>query len=370
MANKLLSDIISNPRSTVAQARGNLDNSSGTGGFSVASGENGVSISAHFNELLKKKRVGNRTRSPIKELYKPNGGKTYKPLVYPDNLDNSYYMIFNVVERNRPSRKEIGTRRTIRSVVLPIPSELSVGYGVEYTDDSFGSIGGASAGLVGADDIKSGTAGLGEIIGQKISAAKDAFKNRDTDAAVQALGILTPAIATTASTLGAGAIAGLLTAGVTGDGVVSGISFSEGLTINPHMAVLFKGVGFREHAFNYKFIAKNQSESNTIKNIIKVFKYYMHPSYFNGSNLAFQYPDEFEIEFAQAVSDNLYKVGTSVLKSFNVNYNGENTPLFFEDTGAPVSIDIQMQFQETRIMTKDDMDDPDLDTMNEFGDYL
>jgi hypothetical protein len=58
-----------------------------------------------------------------------------------------------------------------------------------------------------------------------------------------------------------------------------------------------------------------------------------------------------------------------VLKSFNVTYNGENTPLFFETTGAPVSIQIQLGFQETKILTKDNLDDLTADdyTIDELG---
>ena len=365
--NKLLTSINGK---TSGQASRTINNEDGRGAFSVATGPDGTSISGNFQQLLQKRKVESKTRSPIKELYRPNGGKVYKPIVFPTDLDNDHYIVFNVVERNRPSRKELGTKRIIRSVVLPIPAELSVEYGVDYTTDNLGVFGGSAAGLVGGADIKNGVAGLGELIGKKVSAATDAFKNRDTDAAVKALAVAAPAVAAGAGAAGFGALAGIFLAGASAPDIISGTSVSEGIAINPHMAVLFKGVNLKEHAFSYRLIARNEKESRLIKNIIRVFKYHMHPSYLSQSNLAFEYPDEFEIEFAQSIADNMYKVGTSVLKSFTVNYNGESTPLFFEDTGAPVVIDLQMSFQETKIMTKDDMDDPNLDTANEFGEYM
>ena len=121
------------------------------------------------------------------------------------------------------------------------------------------------------------------------------------------------------------------------------------------MAVLFKGVDMREHSFNYKFIARNQQESIAIQKIINAYKYHMHPEYAAGS-LAFKYPDEFEISFADAIAGNLYKIGTCVLKTMTVNYNGEGIPLFFDQSGAPVSIEIQLAFQETKIITRGDLD--------------
>ena len=123
------------------------------------------------------------------------------------------------------------------------------------------------------------------------------------------------------------------------------------------MAVMFKGVGFREHEFAYKFIARNMQESEQIKKIINTFKYHMHPDFFAG-NLSFSYPDEFVINFADSISSNLYSIGDCVLKNLNISYNSQGVPLFFEDTGAPVSVEITLQFQEMKIITKSDMDNP------------
>ena len=36
-----------------------------------------------------------------------------------------------------------------------------------------------------------------------------------------------------------------------------------------------------------------------------------------------------------------------------VTYNGENLPIFFENTGAPVSIQITLSFQEVKLQTRD-----------------
>jgi hypothetical protein len=353
-----LKSLVAAGKSVAGQVSGSLENvagAAGKGAFSVSAGPNGISISANFNEIIKNKVRGNRTASQLKSLYIPNGGKVYKPIIYPVDLDDDHYMIFNVMERKRNNRQEKGTTRTIRSIVLPIPLNLSTQYNAEYQNESLGVFGAMAAGRINAADLKSAAGDISNLISSKIQAASDAFKAQDLDAGVRAAGIAGPFAATAAATAGAGAIGGLLALGGTSGGVISGIGVSEGLAINPHMAVLFQGVGFREHSFSYKLLARNITESRRINELISVFKYHMHPNYKIG-NLAFEYPDEFEIDFSSKLQPYMYKIGTCVLKGFTVNYSTEGTNAFY-DSGAPVSLEISMTFQETKIITKDNLDD-------------
>ena len=96
-------------------------------------------------------------------------------------------------------------------------------------------------------------------------------------------------------------------------------------------------------------IAKNKKESDTIRDMIFSFKKAMAPSYTLGDHV-FQYPDQFDITLA--AGNYLFKFGRSVLTQFDVNYTGEGTPAFFEETGAPYSVTLSMSFQETEIVTK------------------
>ena len=99
-------------------------------------------------------------------------------------------------------------------------------------------------------------------------------------------------------------------------------------------------------------------ETSYDSSIIASLKHHMLPGNAIGSRqgsvgLAFEYPDEFEIRFAPSVRSYLYSIGTSVLTGMTINYNGESIPVFYEDTGAPVSISMSLSFQETAIQTKD-----------------
>jgi len=218
--------------------------------------------------------------------------------------------------------------------------------------------------------VSDAVSSLGDMIATRFEQAGNAMKTVDSDAGVftmagqalgadgatKATGMFGPAIAAATGAKVAGGLGSLLALGSSAEGVVAGIGLSEGLALNPHLAVVFNNVGFRSHSFTYKFIARNQEESDAIKRIINTFKYHMHPSYDYGT-IAFKYPDEFEIEFASAIAPYLYDIGTCVLKDVSVNFNGEGTPIFFEGSGAPVSIEIQLSFQETFIYTKERLED-------------
>ena len=347
-----LKSVISTGKSVVGQVSGALEEvagAAGKGGLSVSAGPNGVSISANFNEILKNKVQGNRVVSGIKELYE---NKTGEPtLKYPADLDNEHYMIFSIMTRVRKNRLDTGKRDTFKSIVLPIPSNLTVGQGASYSDTELGAFGAMAAGRVSAEDIKGAGRALSDVIGGAIENATNAFKSGDTDAGVQGAGLIAPAAATAVAGKVGGAIGGLLALGGTAGGVAAGVSVDTGLALNPHLAVVFQGVGFRTHQFTYKFVARNQVESIAIKDIINNFKYAMLPAYEAGS-LAFKYPDEFKIQFSGKMSPYLYDIETCVLENVSVNYNGEGIPLFFENAGAPVSIEMTLTFKETQIFTK------------------
>jgi len=346
-----LKQLTASGKSVVASARGKLESiagAAGQGAFGVSVGKNGVSVSANFNELIEKKKQGNLVRSPLANLF--NNPKIQDQLQFPSTLDNEHYIVFSVIETNRKNREVAPIKRVTRNIILPIPSNLSVSYGAEYENAELGVFGGAAAGQV---DFAGAGGDIGNLISSKIKGAIAGTGSGREE--IMAAG------AAAAATAAAGAVGGgvgaLLAGGAAGGGVAAGIGKREGIAINPHMAVMFKGVGFREHEFSYKFIARNMKESEQIKKIINTFKYHMHPDFFAG-NLAFSYPDEFVINFADGIASNLYSIGDCVLKNFSVNYNSQGVPLFFEDTGAPVSIEITLQFQEMKIVTKSNMDNP------------
>ena len=315
---------------------------------------NGVRISGREHFLRK---IQNRApKGQLADLYR-NKKKTTS-LVFPRDLDDEHYIIINALKRNNQTIKDSkGKKEYLTSFVLPIPGNLQVQYQAQYENQSLGAIGAAAAGRLGGN-----TAGRGvkDIIG-KISSKVSSFGlDSQTAGQVGAIGAAITGVAAGAKL--AGGVGAILGAGGI-DNVFAGVMLEQGLAINPHMAVIFKGVDFRSHVFEYKFIARNQAESDTLKAMISAFSHHMLPGNALGSRngsvgLAFDYPDEFELSFAPGISSYLYRIGTCVLTQMSVNYNGESIPTFFEQTGAPVSINMTLSFQEVQILTKDGFNNP------------
>jgi hypothetical protein len=97
----------------------------------------------------------------------------------------------------------------------------------------------------------------------------------------------------------------------------------------------------------------------------------MLPSYLPeiDSNSVFVYPDEFQIEFSQSLRGQLFDFMPCVLKNVGVQYNSESGPAFYEGTNAPVIVDLTLQFQETKILTKEAVDSGRL-TANRVTDFI
>lgn len=130
-------------------------------------------------------------------------------------------------------------------------------------------------------------------------------------------------------------------------------------TVNPHMALLFKGIGFREFQFDFQLMAKNPQESQQIYNIIRQFKLGMHPEIKDVAERWWGYPDNWNIVVGANGSANnqfLFKIGTCVLQGMEVDYAGSGVPSFFESTGAPVDVRMTLNFKETAVLTKDLVD--------------
>ena len=152
-----------------------------------------------------------------------------------------------------------------------------------------------------------------------------------------------------------------------------------GIAVNPHKVVLFQGVDFRAHTFAYQLIPKSYDEAEEVRQIIRAFKLHASPGYFNGeatirgSNFGaqdftvrpptagkhyFKYPEFFTIQFHNAT--HLFNIGPSVITSFNVDYHPLNTPAYARNNAdqvpTPVQINISIQFKETEIVTKEQVE--------------
>jgi hypothetical protein len=270
-------------------------------------------------------------------------------LQFPANL-GVRKVVFKVKPRNRPTATT-RTRVAPKSIIgLPIPANLQTGYGAQYSQTGLGVLGKTAEGFVGeGGNFNSFVTGLqqGDFSVPLQQAGLAIAASASPEVAAIVGGLIADKIPGLPAAVGAGVGAAL-------GGATVGALSGAGIAVNPHMAMLFEGVNFRQHSFQYKFSPRNSSESTSVKKIIKTFKKAMLPSIDEGKLAFFNYPDEFDIEFP---NDNgfLFKIGTSVLTDFQINYTPDGGS-YFHQNGAPVSVQMSLAFTEVDILTKKEID--------------
>ena len=274
-------------------------------------------------------------------------------IMFPHDLDDQHFMTFRVVESVREQLINPTKQVKKRSIILPVPGNLVAKYASDWENSEMGALGALAAGNISMDDLQA--AG-----GDAISAFRQMGSSLSSDLSGGGgimKGVGAAAVAVAGASIAAkmlpgslGTAAGAIAGAVGGATIAKGIMKQSEFAINPHMAVLFKGIGFKEHSFNFKFIPRNKKESEDIQELCRIFRYHMLPGYRFGG-LAFTYPDEFQITFSKHLAPFLFDIGNCVLKSFDVTYNGSGVPSFSDD-GAPMEIDISLGFQEVNIETR------------------
>ena len=144
---------------------------------------------------------------------------------------------------------------------------------------------------------------------------------------------------------------------------------AKGAVLNPYMVAAYKGpTDMREHKFSFKMLPQSIDESKVCVKIVNTFKKAMLPSHIGAESatspsMLFGYPDEFTIEYyingeklKSTIDNPMFNIGRSVLTACDLNYTTQDTPLFFDNTQFPVSIDMALSFMEIGIMHRGKID--------------
>jgi hypothetical protein len=266
-------------------------------------------------------------------------------LTFPDDLANlDHWVSFTAKQTNGLAAGilnsitgiTIGSNFNVAggSVFLPLPSNLSTDYHPEYTNKDLGA---AAGGVLKPFD-------------------RQLYNNNDIPGAAAA----GAALAGIAGAIGsANQTVGSVIKAVGGqDTVDAALKVTGGVALNPNKIVLFTGVNFRDHVFSWKLSPKNRQESNTIRDIIKMMRFYSHPEFVAGG-LFFKYPEYFEIKFNHP--EYLFDLRPSVCTDIKVNYHSQGYPGYIRDKNgggipAPVEIELSLSFREVEIITKNSLD--------------
>ena len=264
-----------------------------------------------------------------------------KDVMFPHDL-SSHAMVFHFKRSNwMEHNTRQGRPRIIDTVALPVPANVVDSINAEYNELELGAVGGALSDVQSIGEVLNTAEGAVDEafnMGKLVAEGRGEFRNKQ--------GIATLALRDFARS--AGASAGFEAA------TRAGLSRFFGNVPNPTITALFKGVGLRNHSFNWRLSPQNVQESYTLKHLINKFKRSMLPNRTN-SNLTLDFPDDVDIYIRGQVNGlEMFKFKTAVIKNVTTNYAPDNIPSFFAGTGAPTHVDFRVDLLETSIHTRED----------------
>lgn len=279
---------------------------------------------------------------------------------FPSDL-GIHFMSFNF-RRARHGGRITDVQRTFAGTAfLPIPSNLVDALGVNYNDAELGVVGGGIANFVqGTPDIDEG-----------IDAAKNLMNMSIADVAGKVTGVAKDMTEKAASITGSSILDKIKSQAEnasilfrTGqDGLAVGLNRRFGGIPNPNVTALFRGVGLKNHSFEWKLAPRNEGESQNLFDMVHAFKHSALPSIGNGglaSRATMSFPDEVQIGIHGTSGTKKHMVEAMmmfkpcVIKNVTVNYTPDNTPSFFREFGYPTAVSLRLDLQETQIHTKED----------------
>ena len=294
------------------------------------------------NSILPSQKRDNPKGAVAKSLDK--GGQ--KVVRYPLNIEElDHWMVFKI---NSPvfGRKDDFAKKSSKALIyLPMPMNLGTQYSHSYNAEGLGLAGQKGADM-GADFATGGIKSLVDGIAAGMTAGKGA----------EVVGYYAQQVATDAGAAGGakgGGAAGAI-AGAAAGQAVKGAMAGAGIARNPYMAVMYSQPEFRTFSFSWKLVARSSAETQAIKDVVYLFKLHAAPGQAQNNPHFFTYPEQFDIDFNHA--KHLFNPSPSVCKSVEVNYHAEGQPLYHEFTAtekSPVSVQLQLQFQEVAIVTKE-----------------
>jgi hypothetical protein len=225
-------------------------------------------------------------------------------------------------------------------ISLYLPEDLSTSYAATWGGRQFGPLAGIGLGIAGtvmnADNAQSA----------KDNAAK---------LAQQTPGMVQGAI----PYIGAGLVAAAMNniPGMGGNVQPNDIlATTRGEILNPNTEVLYQGPELRTFNLNFKMVARNKAESETIKKICTTFKKAALPSGLSQTPNLISVPKIVKVTFKHKESDHPYltQYKCAAIGNVSINYTPDGAWASYV-TGAPVAVTLGLQFAELKLVYSEDI---------------
>ena len=219
-------------------------------------------------------------------------------------------------------------KRTIGTVILPIPGGIQDGQSVNFGGSSMTPLDMAKANIALTTVSEGVTAGI-EAAGSAAQTVAGAFgDNKKALAAV---------------------IAGMAAGGQ------DLLTRTTGAIANPNMELLFNGPDLRTFSFQFLLAPRSQEEAKTIIQILRFFKQGMSPIR-TKSRLFLKSPHTFQLSYRNSKGQDhkyLNKFKECALASFGVNYTPNGNYSTYED-GVMTAYQMTMTYRELNPIYNDD----------------
>ena len=255
----------------------------------------------------------------------------FSTFVFPEDYSPNLCFRMDFLEFNRQNAFAPIKADPKATFVFPLPTAISVGQGVSYSETELGITGEAEARI-----------------------------RTNVDKNFKTYGDLAEAVISEATGLGGSA----LFRGALQTDPGKAASLALGFIPNPHLAAIFSGVSRRKFSFSIKFAPRTKRESETLQNILDHVRSYILPA-MSDNFVTLDYPHEVAISFSEAGSslvaggegksplDRIFKFKRCICENISINVNDQAGQSFFEDY-APTHATVNFEFSEVQIQVAND----------------
>lgn len=225
-------------------------------------------------------------------------------------------------------------------IFFPCPANIAINDSATYNTVNLGTLGGAISSAL--ENKEGGLKGMVASLKDQMGAATDNFKTGEIANAV-AQKLLLP------------------------ENLKAGMNLQSRTLLNPNTNTTFTGNAIRSFTFAFKMVASSSEEAEVVRKIHSKFRTFTYAnSRSDSQNLILEFPPTWTIRFLDAKGNEikyLPKIFSCYLVSIESSFNS-TTNMFHED-GAPLEVDISVSYQETRTLTRQDINDLESGSLGE-----
>ncbi len=255
-------------------------------------------------------------------------------LTFPQNLQDFGRPYIRFRCKTRPGEGPV-------NIHLPCPSGISFSDGASYSTIDMGLI----------DTVA-------EAAAATVSAFKNSSSKGNLEAALDAAKVAKERVVgefKAVGTLGASILAARK---LGADKVAASLELRGKVVQNPKTNTAFSGNTIRSFQFDFKMIGRTKSEVATIDQIQNAFRNQVYAKRLGGGGLMLKYPNQWEILFMEPSGSKELEYVPKIYSCYLISAATvvNSTSNTYRKDYSPYEVDVSLQFQETKVLTRDEIE--------------